>query len=73
MSRTNIDIDDRLCELVMKRFGLKSKRDAVNTALRMAAIEPMTLEEALAMEGTGWDGDLDEIKGDYRPWTDDPG
>jgi hypothetical protein len=24
--------------------------------------EPMTLEEALAMEGTGWDGDLAEMR-----------
>jgi hypothetical protein len=27
----------------------------------------MTLEEILAMEGSGWDGDLDELKGGADP------
>lgn len=30
------------------------------------AIVPMTKEEALAMQGVGWDGDLDEMRND-RP------
>lgn len=66
--RTNIDIDERACELVMKRWGLKTKKDAVNAALRYAAIEPMTLEEALAMEGTGWDGDPDASLSKADEW-----
>jgi Arc/MetJ family transcription regulator len=68
MSRTNIDIDDDACQRVMKRFGLKTKREAVNTALRLAAPEPMSLEEARAMEGAGWEGDLDEMRR-YEPWS----
>ena len=58
MARTNIDIDEEACRRVMERFNLTTMKDAVNLALRTLAIEPMTLEEALAMEGTGWDGDL---------------
>ncbi|MEY2426760.1 MAG: hypothetical protein QOI61_2332 [Actinomycetota bacterium] len=46
----------------MKQFNLKTKRDAVNFALRQLVIVPFTLEEALAMAGTGWDGDLDEMR-----------
>ena len=42
----------------MERFNLTTMKDAVNLALRTLAIEPMTLEEAHAMEGTGWEGDL---------------
>ena len=42
----------------MERFNLTTMKDAVNLALRTLAIEPMTLEEALAMRGTGWEGDL---------------
>ena len=42
----------------MERFNLTTMKDAVNLALRTLAIEPMTLEKALAMRGTGWDGDL---------------
>ncbi len=62
MARTNIDIDDEACELVMRQRGLKTKREAVNFALRMAAIKPMSLEEARAMEGSGWDGDLEKMR-----------
>ena len=62
MTRTNIDIDDDACAAVMRRYGLNTKREAVNMALRMLAIEPMSLEEARAMRGTGWDGDLDQMR-----------
>jgi Arc/MetJ family transcription regulator len=58
MARTNIDIDEEACRRVMERFNLTTMKDAVNLALRTLAIEPMTLEEAHAMRGTGWEGDL---------------
>ena len=58
MARTNIDIDEEACRRVMERFNLTTMRDAVNFALRALAIEPMTLDEAYAMRGTGWEGDL---------------
>ena len=58
MARTNIDIDEEACRRVMERFSLTTMKDAVNLALRTLAIEPMTLEEAYAMRGTGWEGDL---------------
>jgi Arc/MetJ family transcription regulator len=62
MSRTNIDIDDELVERVMRRYRLPSKRAAVELALRRLAGEPMSRDEALAMEGAGWSGDLDELR-----------
>ncbi len=62
MSRTNIDIDDDLIERVMRRYRLPSKRAAVDLALRRLAGEPMSRDEALAMEGAGWSGDLDELR-----------
>ena len=62
MGRTNIDIDDELIERVMRRYRLPSKRAAVELALRRLAGEPMSRDEALAMEGTGWSGDLDELR-----------
>jgi Arc/MetJ family transcription regulator len=62
MSRTNIDIDDELIERVMRRYRLPSKRAAVELALRRLAGEPMSRDEALAMEGSGWSGDLDELR-----------
>lgn len=66
VSRTNIDIDEEACAAVMRRYGCKTKRDAVNLALRQVAQE-MTLDEALAMRGTGWDADLDEIRSGMGP------
>jgi Arc/MetJ family transcription regulator len=62
MGRTNIEIDDELIERVMSRYRLPSKRAAVELALRRLAGEPMSRDEALAMEGTGWSGDLDELR-----------
>jgi Arc/MetJ family transcription regulator len=59
MARTNIDIDDELLERAMRIYRLSSKREAVDYALRQLVGKPMTREEALAMEGRGWGGDLE--------------
>lgn len=64
VTRTNIDIDDEVVARVQRQYGLRTKREAVDFALRRLLVMPMTAEEALAMEGTGWDGDLAEIRGD---------
>lgn len=60
--RTNIEIDDKACAAVMDRYRLKTKREAVNLALRRLASEPLDLDEALSLRGSGWDGDLDEMR-----------
>jgi Arc/MetJ family transcription regulator len=63
VSRTNIDIDDELVAAVMRRYHLRSKREAVDLALRrLAGGSPMGREQMLAMRGTGWDGDLEEMR-----------
>lgn len=62
MARTNIDIDEDACAAVMRRFGLDTKREAVNYALRRLAVEPLSLDEALGMQGSGWDGDLRDLR-----------
>lgn len=62
MSRTNIDIDDEACQQVMDRYRLRSKREAVNFALRLVAGEALDLEQARLMRGSGWEGDLDEMR-----------
>lgn len=63
MARTNIDLDDKLVEMVMQRYGLRTKREAVDLALRRLVGGVMSKDEALAMEGFGWEGDLAEIRG----------
>jgi Arc/MetJ family transcription regulator len=62
MSRTNIDIDDAACAAVMERYHLDSKREAVNLALRRLAAEPLELDEARGLRGSGWEGDLDGLR-----------
>jgi Arc/MetJ family transcription regulator len=66
MTRTNIDIDDAACQAVMRRYGLSTKRDAVNFALRELAAE-ITAEDARKLKGAGWEGDLNAIRSDRLP------
>ena len=61
MSRTNIDIDEAACGVVMRRYGLTTKREAVNFALRELAAE-LSVQEARALKGTGWEGDLEAMR-----------
>ena len=62
MSRTTIDIDDGACAEVMRRYRLTNKREAVNFALRALAREPFDVDEARRLRGSGWEGDLEEIR-----------
>lgn len=63
VSRTNIDIDDALVEKAMRMYRLESKRAAIQLALEQLVGEPMTLEEALAYEGSGFELTNDQIEG----------
>jgi Arc/MetJ family transcription regulator len=62
--RTNIEIEDTYLQAVMDRYGLRTKTQAVEFALRHLAGQPMTREEALAMRGAHA---IDEPPGDTRP------
>ncbi len=62
MARTNIDIDDAAGEVVMRRYQLATKREAVNFALRTVATEALSLDAARHLRGSGWDGELDEVR-----------
>jgi Arc/MetJ family transcription regulator len=65
MSRTNIELDDHLVEEVMRRFGVSTKREAVDLALRRLVGVPLTTEFLLGLEGVGWDGNLDEMRSEH--------
>ena len=62
--RTNINLDDELLEVVMRRFGVHTKTEAVDLALRHVAGQPLTIAEALAMRGARA---IDTIADDTRP------
>ena len=67
MTRTNVDIDDRACAEVMRRYRLATKREAINLALRMLAAEPASVDEARSLRGIGWEGDLDAMRSSRAP------
>jgi Arc/MetJ family transcription regulator len=56
--RTNIELDDVYVRRIMDRYGIHTKTEAVDLALRHLAGQPMTREEALAMEGAHAIGDV---------------
>jgi len=62
--RTNIEIEDTYLRTVMDRYGLRTKTEAVELALRHLAGQPMSREEALAMRGAHA---IDELPVDTRP------
>lgn len=62
MARTNIDINEELVREVMRRFQVRTKREAVDLALRRLVGIPVTRDDLLALEGTGWDGDLAALR-----------
>ena len=61
--RTNIEIEETHLRAVMERYGLRTKTEAVDMALRHLAGQPMTREEALAMEGAHAIGEIPEDTG----------
>ncbi|HEX2498820.1 MAG TPA: type II toxin-antitoxin system VapB family antitoxin [Actinomycetes bacterium] len=62
MTRTNIDIDDELIAEAMRKYGLKTKKAAVDLALRRLVGPRLTREFLKALRGIGWDGDLDSMR-----------
>ena len=62
--RTNIELEDTYVKAIMDRFGVHTKTEAVDLALRHLAGQPMTRAEALAMRGAGA---IDEPPRDLAP------
>ncbi|MDQ1438155.1 MAG: hypothetical protein QOK43_1784 [Acidimicrobiaceae bacterium] len=62
--RTNIELEETYLKAIMDRFGVHTKTDAVDLALRHLAGQPMTREEALAMRGTRA---INEVPSDVAP------
>lgn len=62
--RTNIEIEDDYVQAIMDRYGVRTKTDAVDLALRHLAGQPMSRDEALAMRGARA---IDGVPGDTAP------
>ena len=57
-TRTNIEIENTYVEAIMQRYGVRTKTDAVDLALRRLAVIPMTKAEILAMRGANAIGEI---------------
>jgi Arc/MetJ family transcription regulator len=66
-TRTNIELDDEVVETAMRLYGTRSKKETVDLALRRLVGARLGTEEALALEGSGWEGDLDRMRDDSPP------
>jgi Arc/MetJ family transcription regulator len=64
--RTNVVIDERLMKKVMRVYGFRTKREAIDYALRRLA-GSRDPRDMLDMIGIGWEGNLDEMRGDDVP------
>jgi Arc/MetJ family transcription regulator len=71
MGRTNIEIDDELVGEAMRRFGLRTKREAVDLALRRLVGPRLSPEFIKSLEGIGWEGDLEEMRRSEIPEIED--
>ena len=67
MARTNIDLDETACRTVMERYRFTTKREAVNYALRTLAAEPLDVDAARRLRGSGWDADLESLRESRTP------
>lgn len=65
--RTNIELDDELIARAVALYGTRSKEETVYLALRRLVGAALTTEEALTLQGTGWDADLDALRDDLPP------
>ena len=62
--RTNIEIEATYVDAIMHRYGIHTKTEAVDLALRHLAGQPMSRDEALAMRGAHA---IDEVPADVPP------
>ena len=66
MARTNVVIDEKLVRRVMRLYRLRTKRAAIDFALR-ALVGDRRRREMLDLEGAGWDGDLVRMRATRVP------
>jgi Arc/MetJ family transcription regulator len=64
--RTNIDIDDELMAETMRVTGQKTKKGAVEEAMRRVTRNARLKQAIKELAGIGWEGDLDEMRRDRQ-------
>lgn len=64
--RTNVDIDDALLAEAMVESGLKTKKATLEQGLRELIAERRARRALKELRGIGWDGDLEEMRTQWR-------
>lgn len=59
--RTNVVVDEELVARVMRLYRLKTKREAIDFALKQLVGDAKP-GDILELKGMGWEGDLDEMR-----------
>lgn len=65
--RTNIDIDDELLAKAMAASGQKTKKAAVEEALRRLVQQRERADALADLWGLGWEGNLDDMRDGRHP------
>jgi len=60
--RTNIDLGDTLVEQAMAATGQRTKKGAIDEALRRLVRAHEQRQAIEDLRGLGWEGDLDEMR-----------
>ena len=66
MPRTTVAIDEALLRRVMRLYRLRTKRAAIDFALR-ALVGDRQPRDMLDLEGAGWDGNLVRMRSRRAP------
>ena len=61
MSRTNVEVDDKLVRRAMELYRLRTKREVIDLALRTLVGDRPRID-TLELEGSGWEGDLKRLR-----------
>ncbi|MCH6234594.1 type II toxin-antitoxin system VapB family antitoxin [Cognataquiflexum rubidum] len=60
--RTNIEIDEKLMDEILQKTSIKTKKEAVDTALR-EFLRKIKLKELADLKGKiKWEGNLEEMR-----------
>jgi Arc/MetJ family transcription regulator len=62
--RTNIDLDDALVQQAMAATGQRTKKGAIQEALRRLVRAHEQRQAIEDLRGLGWEGDLDAMRAD---------
>jgi Arc/MetJ family transcription regulator len=65
VTRTNIEIDERLMKQALQAAEVATRRGAVDEALRLVVRLHRQKQALENLRGIGWEGDLDQMRTDW--------